>query len=408
MGPELLVFFGIAVLAQLMGSAISSSSQQQQQRENQAWSEKMYEKDFQNQKELQKEQNEYNSIPNQVLQQLQGGKNPDYTDAAFQPSAGASLPSAMNIPAVNSFGSLFKSGLGNMFTQAVGTFQQSLAMASTMKDMQVKQTAIDEGNRNTAMQFILDTISPESLEKGLAGGVGSSDYTAMFDAIKASSSTSTGYFKGLGFSSRQAKAISRQVGRLTRSPEALKSAYDNYVKMRDSAFDYDLSMGSAYRRDPMQTVTKGTQEFIRVSNRVIEENLKRDEYKAVGEAYQSKNDSDYNETLANLGYGKAKAESDYSDVENVSFDRFVRSVRNDIVNNLLKSDNEFVRSLGVTMYFQDHSDAVKEIITNYLAIKYPEVSARLNKFVDDTGTGKFWDNPLVKMTGPGALMELFR
>ena len=406
MGPELLF---IALVGSLLTSGISSWFQSRSQKDQQNWSTQMYEKDYENQLSLMEKQNEYNSMPNQVAQAAAAGLNPDYQNFSFQPSAGASLPSAMNIPFANSIENILGSSTGNMFMSSIQLWQQGLNMKSQYLDMQAKQAGINESNRHTALKFILDTVPVDTLENAMKGGTASTEFVKLFDTIKSATTGSSSYFRGLGYSAQQSRAIAKQIGTMLRSPETFKNMYDQYVSMRDSGFQYDLSMGNAYRRNPMEEVTQGTREYIDITNQIISNNLKRDQYKSVADRATSQTESEYRSTLQEQGYGAAKAHSDLMDVDNVAFDRLVRTCRNDIVKKLLDSKNEFVRSLGVTMYFQDHSDVVKEAIANFVAIKYEDLSGKIQNFEGDHNWfSDIADNKLFQMTGPGALINLFR
>lgn len=406
MGPELLL---VALVGTLLAGGVSSFFQSKSQKEQQKWSSQMYDKDYENQLSLMDKQNEYNSMPNQVAQAAAAGQNPDYQNFTFQPSAGASLPSAMNIPFANSIENILGSSTGNMFMSSISLWQQGLNMKSQNLDMQAKQAGINESNRQTALRYILDTVPVDTLEKAMQGGTASTEFAQIFDTIKAASAGSSGYFEGLGYSPKQSRAIARQIGTMLRSPETFKNMYDQYVSMRDSGFQYDLSMGNDYRRNPIEEVTQGTREYIDITNEIIGNNLKRDKYQSVADRATSQTESEYRSTLQEQGYGVDKAHSDFMEVDNVEFDRLVRKCRNDIVKKLLNSKNEFVRSLGVTMYFQDHSDVVKEAIANFVAIKYEDLSAKIQNFEKDQNWfSDIADNKLFQMTGPGALINLFR
>lgn len=351
--PLGILIAALALSAIGTGAGIWSNSMARRQQQD------FFDQDMQNQMNLMEMQNEYNSIPNQVQQMRDAGLNPDLQSVSFTPSAGASLPSAMNLSSGNVLGDLVN-GIGGFVSQSLQLLQQDKQMHLT--DIRIDSSMSDAISKEDGyLAAYISRNFPEELLKGI-DEVGSDSYANIqdwFDGLVSDSSFNASALMAQGFTRSQAKRMSKRILDISKSPDMQKQLLNTYKDIYGARQGYDMQRSSPYSRSTGDPVPDAVRQLMALTAEKVRSELSRQ---------TSENDyqSDLYDSMDPMLQAGA-VQSGY--MQHIRQDT-VMSISYDICNELLQSDNEVARYFGVTLFsgLMNGSNPIADMISSFVEL----------------------------------------
>ena len=351
--PLGILIAALALSAIGTGAGIWSNSLARRQQQD------FFDKDMQNQMDLMEMQNEYNSIPNQVQQMRDGGLNPDHQSVSFTPSAGASLPSAMNLDSGNLLGDLVN-GIGGFVSQSLQLLQQDKQMHLT--DIQIDSSMSDAiSKEDSYLAAYISRNFPEELLKGI-DEVGSDSYSNIqdwFSGLVSDSSFNASALMSQGFTRSQAKRMSKRILDISKSPDMQKQLLNTYKDIYGARQGYDMQRSSPYSRTSGDPVPDAVRQLMALTADKVRSELSR-----------QTSENDYQSDLYDSMDPMLQSGAVQSGYRQQIRQDTVMSISYDICNELLQSDNEVARYFGVTLFsgLMNGSNPIADMISSFVEL----------------------------------------
>lgn len=333
-------------------SALSAIQQQSNYDEEVRLRKEFFEQDFQNQLDLMRTQNKYNSPSNQVSMMRAAGLNPDNQSISAQPSASASLPSAQD-----------------MFVQIPNTVQtaadnlmrglpQVMSFMSNFLDLQRKDVENKGIASQVATQIARDQMSMQpDVYSFLSGVMSPEDIKTLQELpIKDRMSYIGGNDAALAMSPVSGKDI----------PDNIKQYYIKSVERAISSPDFytfywntiskseDANIERAYRKvvgKDLSTPEPSEDVLSKSFVKYLELIYQADKARKLLEKKQTDMSNRYYDILGASGYASETAERDVNALGKEGLIADVESKLAGSIDSLINSDKTVEKALGFLAYY---------------------------------------------------------